>query len=135
MNRDRLRITPQIVVWMLGFVAIALIGGSLTMDLSGQSAADLFVIERWSFEGLRIYLWLEGFLLAVIVAGVGAHVVTTGLAVTRGVGARMFGTLLKIHPIVSRQLGYVLVLLGASLVALSITTLVLLNSCRYMRLI
>ena len=135
MNRDRLRITPQIVVWMLGFVAIALIGGSLTMDLSGQSAADLFVIERWSFEGLRIYLWLEGFLLAVIVAGVGAHVVTTGLAVTRGVGARMFGILLKIHPIVSRQLGYVLVLLGASLVALSITTLVLLNSCRYMRLI
>lgn len=135
MNRDQLRITPQIVVWMLGLVAIALIGGSLTMDLSGQSAADLFVIERWSFEGLRIYLWLEGFLLAVIVAGVGAHVVTTGLAVTRGVGARMFGILLKIHPIVPRQLGYVLVLLGASLVALSITTLVLLNSCRYMRLI
>jgi len=135
MNRDRLRITPQIVVWMLGFVAIALIGGSLTMDLSGQSAADLFVIERWSFEGLRIYLWLEGFLLAVIVAALGAHVVKTGLAVTRGVGARMFGILLKIHPIVPRQLGYVLVLLGASLVALSITTLVLLNSCRYMRLI
>lgn len=30
---------------------------------------------------------------------------------------------------------YVFVLLAASMVALSITTLVLLNSCRYMRLI
>ena len=134
MNRDQLRITPQLVVWVPGFVAVALIGGSLIMDLSGQSAADLFVIERWSFEGLRIYLWVEAFLLAAIVAGLGAHVVTTGLAVTRGVSARMFGILLKIHPIIPRQLGYVLVLLGASLVALSITTLALLNSCRYMRL-
>jgi hypothetical protein len=39
------------------------------------------------------------------------------------------------RPRVPRQFGYVFVLLGASLVALSITTLVLLNSCRYMRLI
>jgi len=34
-----------------------------------------------------------------------------------------------------RQFGYVFVFLGSSLVALSLTTLVLLNSCRYMRLI
>lgn len=33
------------------------------------------------------------------------------------------------------EFGYMFVVLGASLVALSITTLVLLNSCVYMRLV
>jgi hypothetical protein len=33
------------------------------------------------------------------------------------------------------QLGYLLVLLGSALAALAITTLVLFNSCRYMRIV
>lgn len=135
MNRDALRFTPQLLIWMLGFIAIVLVGGSLTMDLSGQSAADLFVIQRWSFEGLRVYLWLETVLLTAIVAALGAHVITTGFAVTRGATSRLFGIALRLHPLVPRQFGYVFVVLGASLVALSITTLLLLNSCRYMRIV
>ena len=97
MTSDRLRVAREVTVWMLGFIAIVFIGGSLTMDLSGQSAADVFVIQRWSFEGLRIYLWLEALVLSAIVAALGAH--------------------------------------GAALIALSITTLVLFNSCRYMRIV
>ncbi|HEV7388915.1 MAG TPA: hypothetical protein VGN73_09900 [Gemmatimonadaceae bacterium] len=135
MNRDVLRITPQLLLWMLGFIAIVLVGVSLTMDLRGQSAADFFVIRRWSFEGLRVYLWLEGLLLTAIVAALGMHVVTTGFAVARGAASRMFGIAVRLHPTVPRQFGYVFVVLGASLVALSITTLVLLNSCRYMRIV
>jgi hypothetical protein len=135
MTRDPLRVARQLLLWMLGFVAIALVGGSLTMDLSGFSQADQFVIARWSFEGLRVYLWLEGFLLVGIVTALGGHLLTTGFAMARGESSRIFGIALKMRPRVPRQFGYVFVLLGASLVALSITTLVLLNSCRYMRLI
>jgi hypothetical protein len=122
-------------IWLLGFVAVALIGGSLTLDMTGESAAAQYVLARWSVEGLRIYLWLEGGLLAGIVAALGMHVVSTGLAVTRGGLSRLFGIQLALRPGVPRQTGYIFVVLGAALVALSLTTLVLLNSCRYMRLI
>ena len=135
MTRDALRVTREVTVWMLGFIAIVFIGGSLTMDLSGQSAADVFVIQRWSFEGLRIYLWLEALVLSAIVAALGAHVVATGFGMTRGATANLFGFALRLRPIVPRQFGYMFVVLGAALIALSITTLVLFNSCRYMRIV
>jgi hypothetical protein len=120
---------------MLGFVAVAVVGGSLAMDLSGYSAADQFIITRWSFPGLRMYLWLEGALLTAIVAALGVHVIASGLAVARGSASHLFGIAMRIPPRMPRQFGYVFVILGASLVALSLTTLVLLNSCRYMRVI
>jgi len=131
--REKLRITPHILIWMLGFIAVAVVGGFLMMDLSGLSAADQFVLARWSFPGLRIYLWLEGALLAAIVTALGVHVFSTGFVVARGGASQMFG--IRTHPRMPRQFGYVFVFLGASLVALSLTTLVLLNSCRYMRLV
>jgi hypothetical protein len=130
-----LKLPPQILVWILGFVAVATIGGSLTMDLSGVSPADQYVVARWGFEGLRVYLWLEGAVLAAIVTALGAHVIGTGLAFARGGQSRLFGLALRSHPAMPRQLGYIFVFLGASLVALSLTTLVLLNSCRYMRIV
>jgi len=131
----RRQYATQLLIWTAGFIAVALIGGSLTMDLSGVSAADQYVVTRWGFSGLRIYLWLEALMLVAIVTALGAHVIATGFAITRGIHSRMFGTTLKLHPSFPRQIGYVFVLLGASLIALSITTLVLFNSCRYMRLI
>ncbi|PYO50433.1 MAG: hypothetical protein DMD72_02455 [Gemmatimonadetes bacterium] len=131
--REKLRITPHILIWMLGFIAVAVVGGFLMMDLSGLSAADQFVLARWSFPGLRIYLWLEGALLAAIVTALGVHVTSTGFVVASGGASQMFG--IRTHPRMPRQFGYVFVFLGASLVALSLTTLVLLNSCRYMRLV
>ena len=129
------RIPRPAAIWLLGFIAVALIGGSLTLDLSGESAAAQYVLTRWSVEGLRVYLWLEGGLLVGIVAALGAHVVSTGLAVTRGAQSRLFWIQLALDPRVPRQTGYIFVVLGAALIALSLTTLVLLNSCRYMRLI
>jgi hypothetical protein len=105
------------------------------MDLSGVSAADRYVVAGWGFPGLRIYLWLEALVLVAIVTALGAHVISTGFAITRGIHSQMFGTTLRLHPSFPRQIGYVLVLLGSGLVALSITTLVLFNSCRYMRII
>jgi hypothetical protein len=130
-----IRSRPPIAIWLVGFIAVALIGGSLTVDMTGQSAADQYILARWSFEGLRIYLWLEAGVLVAIVAALGFHVVSTGLAVTGGAQSRMFGTNLALHPRVPRQTGYIFVVLGAALVALSLTTLVLFNSCVYMRLI
>ena len=129
------KIAPHLILWMLSFVAIALIGGSLMIDLSGVSPADQFVVSRWSFAGLRVYLWLEGITLAALVTALGAHITSTGLAVARGDTSRLFGDTIRLDPRMPRQLGYVFVVLGASLVALSLTTLLLLNSCRYMRLI
>lgn len=120
---------------MLGFGAVLLVGGSLTMDLTGTSNADQFVVAHWGFAGLRVYLWLEGAVLVAIVLALGAHVIATGLAVARDAHSNLFGMGLRLHPGVPRQLGYVFVVLGASLVALSLTTLVLLNSCEYMRLV
>jgi hypothetical protein len=129
-----LRIPQSGVVWLLACISVALIGGSLVMDLTGESAADQFVLTRWSLNGLRAYLWLEGGVLAGIVAVLGLHVASGGFALTRGGPSRLFGIQLAIHPRV-RGVGFVFVVLGAALVALSLTTLVALNSCRYMRLI
>jgi hypothetical protein len=128
-------VSRPIAIVFLGIVAIALIGASMAVDLTGQSAADQFVLSRWSFEGLRIYLWVEGGVFAALVAALGAHIVFTGFAFTRGGQPNLFGIPLTAQRRTPRQTGYVFVVLGAALVALSLTTLVLLNSCRYMRLI
>jgi hypothetical protein len=130
-----LTILRPVAVWLLGFIAVVLVGGSLVVDLSGESAADRYVLALWSVGGLRAYLWLEGGLLAGIVAALGVHVVASGLAVKRGGQSHLFGIPLALHPKMPRQMGYVFVVLGAALVALSLTTLVMLNSCKYMRLI
>lgn len=133
--QKRLRIPRPVAVWLLGFIAVAMIGGSLVMDLTGASAADQFILARWSFNGLRAYLWFEGILLAGVVAALGAHVVSGGFAITRRAQSRLFGIPFASHPKAPREMGYVFVVLGAALVALSLTTLVLLNTCGYMRLI
>lgn len=124
-------------VWLLGFIVVALLGSSLTIDMTGQSSADQYVLARWSFEGLRVYLWLEAGVLVAVVAALGAHVISVGFSVTRGgqSRSRLFGTHLDLHPLVPRQTGYIFVVLGSALVALSLTTLVLFNSCVYMRLV
>src|SRR2546423_2324137 len=132
---NKLRGTPQLLVWMLGLIVIALVGVSLVADLSGVSPADQFVVFRWGFAGLRIYLWLEGLLLAGFVSALGAHIISTGFAVTRGNRSGLFGDTIQLDPRMPRHFGYVFVVLGAALVALSITTLLLLNTCRYMRVI
>src|SRR4051812_1035776 len=121
--------------WMLAIFAVACIGSALVTDLGGDSPADLFVVTRWSMEGLRAYLWLEGGLLAALVAALGTNTIGAGLTVARGDVGRLFGIRVPARSHVPRQIGYVFVLLGAGLVALSLTTLVLLNSCRYMRLV
>jgi hypothetical protein len=131
---NKFLVPVHLFAWMLGFIAIVLIGGSMSLDLTGMSSADQYVVARWGFPGLRIYLWLEGALLSAIVAAVGAHVISAGLTVSRGEQSRMFGIAYRLHRM-PRQYGYIFVVLGACLVALSLTTLALLNSCRYMRLI
>jgi hypothetical protein len=130
-----LTILRPIAVWLLGLVAVVVVGGSLMTDMTGESAADAYVLARWSVEGLRVYLWLEAGLLAAIVAALGIHVVASGFAIKRGRQSHIFGIPLALHPRMPRQMGYVFVLLGAALVALSLTTLVMLNSCVYMRLV
>jgi len=135
LRTKNLRVTPRLMVWMAGFVLIALVGGSLTIDLSGVSPADRFVVAHWSLAGLRVYLWLEGAVLVGLVTALGAHIIFAGLAVARGDYSRLFGGAVPLHPRTPHQVGYVFVVLGAALVALSLTTLVLLNSCRYMRII
>jgi hypothetical protein len=132
---DAVKNRPPVAIWLLAFIAVVLIGGSLTADMTGQSAADQYILARWSFAGLRAYLWLEAGVFVVIVIALGVHVISTGYAVTRGGQSRVFGTNLALHPRVPRQTGYIFVVLGAALVALSLTTLVLFNSCVYMRLI
>ena len=121
--------------WMAGFVAIAVIGGSLTMDLSGFSAADRFIVSHWRLRGLRLYLWFEAGVLVAIVVAIGWSAINTGLAVARGEAAAFFGIDPALRSRIPNQLGYLLVLLGSALVALAITTLVLFNSCRYMRIV
>jgi hypothetical protein len=129
------RVLRPLAVWLLGFVAVAVIGVSMATDLTGQSAADQYVLSRWSFEGLRVYLWLEGGVFAGVVAALGVHILSTGFVFTRGGQPTLFGIPLTARRRAPRQTGYVFVVLGSALVALSLTTLVLLNSCRYMRLI
>ena len=124
-----------LLLFMTGFVAVAVIGGSLAMDLSGFSNADQFIISRWGFRGLRLYLWFEAGVLVAIVTALGWSAINTGLAVARGEAAALFGIDPAMRPRMPNGLGYVLVLLGSALVALAITTLVLFNSCRYMRIV
>jgi hypothetical protein len=133
--QQNLRLLPPASVWLLGWIIIALVGGSLLMDLSGQSPADQFILARWSVGGLRIYLWLEGGLLAAVVAALGVHVVSVGFAITRQRQSSLFVNPPTLRRKLPAQAGYVFVALGAGLVALSLTTLIALNSCRYMRLI
>lgn len=129
------RAPRPVIGWVLVISAVAYTGISLVADLSGDSAADLFVVTHWSMQGLRAYLWLEGGLLAALVTAVGANTISTGLTVARGGVGRLFGLRVPMRPHMPRQIGYVFVVLGAGLVALSVTTLALLNGCRYMRLI
>jgi hypothetical protein len=122
-------------IWSLSFIAIAVIGGALLIDLTGLSAADSYVMARWGESGLRVYLWVEGGLLAAVVTAVGTHIISGGLGMARRGSAHLFGIPLPGNRRAPREIGYVFVVLGCALIALSITTLVLLNSCRYMRLI
>ena len=130
----RQNVPKPVLICLLGFVAVVAIGGALTVDLSGESSADRFMIAHWSFEGLRAYLWLEALVLVAIVASLGLHVVSVGLALSRN-RLRLATHGFTVHPRVPRLAGYIFVVLGAALVALSITTVVLFNSCAYMRLI
>ena len=132
MSAARLRL---LLFWMAGFVAIAVVGGLLAMDLTGFSAADRFIISHWSFRGLRIYLWFEAGVLVTLVIAVGWSAINTGLELARGDAPELFGLTAAMRPRMPNQIGYVLVLLGSALVALAVTTLVLFNSCRYMRIV
>jgi hypothetical protein len=132
LGKTRLR---TLLFWMAGFVAIAVIGGSLAIDLSGLSTADHFMVSHWRMRGLRLYLWFEAGVLVAIVVAVGWSAINTGLAVARGQAAEFFGIDASARTRIPKQLGYLLVLLGSALVALAITTLVLFNSCRYMRIV
>jgi hypothetical protein len=129
------RNSRPVAVLLVGLIAIALIGGSLMLDITGQSSADQYVLARWSWEGLRAYLWLEAALLAGVVAALGVYVISTGFAFIRAGQTGFSGALPRLPSRVSGGMGSVFVVLGAALVALSLTTLILLNSCRYMRLI
>jgi hypothetical protein len=129
------RIPRPAAILAIGLVTVALIGGSLVMDTTGQSAADQYVVERWSVAGLRIYLWLEAGLLAGVVAALGVYVVSTGFRVIRWVKSGLSAEATRDSLRVAAGFGYVFVVLGAALVALSLTMLVALNSCQYMRLI
>ena len=132
MTRTRLRL---ILFWMAGFVAITAIGGSLAVDLTGFSNADRFMIARWGFRGLRLYLWFEAGVLVTIVAAIGWSAITTGLTMARDGAAALYGVDAALRLRIPNQLGYLLVFLGAALIAMSVTTLVLFNSCRYMRIV
>ena len=133
--QKKVRVPLPAVVWLLGFVVIAVLGGSLVIDLSGESNADHFVLARWSFEGLRVYLWLESGLLIAVTVALGIHVLSIGFAVARGQAARLFGMPSPLHPVFAGPAGYIFVVLGVGLVAMSLSMFVLLNSCRYMRLV
>jgi type IV secretory pathway VirB3-like protein len=63
------------------------------------------------------------------------HVVRAGFAVTRGAPANIFGIPMRLRPGIFASSGYIFVVLGAALVALAVTSLAVLNSCRYMRIV
>jgi hypothetical protein len=132
---NNLRIQRSRVVWLLAVIAIGLVGGSLVVDLTGESAADQFLLARGSLNGLRAYLWVKGGLLAALVSALGVHVVSSGFALARSGRSSLFGVPLAVPPRVQWGMGYVFVLLGSALVALSLTALVAMNACRYMRLV
>ena len=123
-----------LLLWMAGFVAIAVVGGALTFDLTGISAADRFMISHWGFRGLRLYLWFEVGVLFAIICAIGWSAIDTGLTVARSGTAAIVGVNVDFRAQIQKQLGYVLVLAGSALIALALTTLVLFNSCRYMRI-
>jgi hypothetical protein len=129
------RIPRPAAILALGLIAVALIGGSLLIDATGQSAADQYVLARWSFAGLRVYLWLEAAVLAGVVAALGVYVISTGFRVIRWIKSGLSAEATRDSLRVAAGFGYVFIVLGAALVALSVTTLVMLNSCQYMRLI
>ncbi len=130
-----LSVARHALVWAAAIIAIPLVGVSLKLDMTGQSAADEFLIARGSLGVLRTYLWLEAGVLVAIVAAVGAHVISGGLAVRRGERPRLFGIAPASDRRIPSVIGYALIVLGSALVALSISTLGLFNSCRYMRLV
>ena len=130
--KTRLRL---LLFWLTGFIAVAVVGGALTIDLTGFSAADRFMVAHWGFRGLRLYLWFEAGVLVTIVAAIGWSAITTGLDIARGDQAALFGIDASVRSRLATQLGYLLVLLGSALTALAVTTLVLFNSCRYMRIV
>ncbi len=131
-NRARLRV---LLLWMAGFVAIAVIGGALTLDLTGISPVDRFIVSHWGFRGLRFYLWFEVGVLFAIICAIGWSAIDTGLTVARSGTAAIVGVNVALRTQIQKQLGYVLVLAGSALIALALTTLVLFNSCRYMRIV
>jgi hypothetical protein len=93
------------------------------------------MIAHWGFRGLRLYLWFEAGVLVTIVAAIGWSAITTGLDIARGDQTALLGIDASVRSRLATQLGYLLVLLGSALAALAITTLVLFNSCRYMRIV
>jgi hypothetical protein len=113
----------------------AALGASIAVDLNGTSFMDILMIRTGSFTALKIYLWMEGALLASSIGWLGWHVVQAGFAVTRGSPASMFVIPMRTRPGMSPSVGYIFVVLGAALVALAITSLAVLNSCRYMRIV
>lgn len=123
------------IKWLLAVIAIACLGLSLESDLTGQSAADQFILARGSFGALRIYLWLEGLVLAGAVFALGGHVISAGFAITRKMRPNLLGMAAAFDPPLPRAFGYVFVTLGAGMVVLGMTMVALLNYCRYMRLI
>ena len=131
-NRARMRI---LLLWMAGFVAIAVIGGALTLDLTGISTADRFMVSHWGFRGLRLYLWFEVGVLFAIICAIGWSAIDTGLVVARAGTAAIVGVNVALRTQIQKQLGYILVFAGSALIALALTTLVLFNSCRYMRIV
>ncbi|HUQ98946.1 MAG TPA: hypothetical protein VM166_05775 [Gemmatimonadaceae bacterium] len=120
---------------LLVFVVTVVLGASIASDLNGDSYMDTLAIQLGSFAVLKVYLWIEGAAFASAVAWIGLHVVRAGFAVTRGMPANVFGIPMRVRPGVLPSAGYIFVLLGAALVALAITSVALLNSCRYMRII
>lgn len=124
-----------LLLWMTGFVAIAVIGGALTLDLTGSSAADRFMISHWGFRGLRLYLWFEVGVLFAIICAIGWSAIDAGLMAARAGAAAIVGVNAAVPAQIQKQLGYVLVFAGSALIALALTTLVLFNSCRYMRIV
>ena len=125
------RSVPPLLVLALGLA----LGASIANDLNGTSLMDVLMIRIGSFAALKVYLWIEGALFASAIAWIGMHVAGAGFAVKRGLPAEMFGIPMRQQARIHPSAGYIFVVLGAALVALAITSLAVLNSCRYMRIV
>jgi len=82
--------------WVLGLIAVAVIGGSLVMDLrraKSNRGTDTWV-ARWSMEGLRIYLLARGAALASPQswATLGGHIISVGFVVSLAGRPRPLGS-------------------------------------------